>query len=58
MTFSHSPAYPVIQIANSGLTALKCPTISGGKWISRVDISKCPLEAPVNKKQYFNVIIS
>ena len=32
---------PIIQIDNLGLTALKCPTIYGGKWFHKIDLAQC-----------------
>ena len=39
-TLKHVP-YPIIQIDHHGLIAIKCPTISGGKWYKDSDISHC-----------------
>ena len=33
--------YPLLQIDDNGLTALKCPTISGGKWFANFDFPPC-----------------
>ena len=38
---SESVSYSIIQIDNQGLTAVKCPTISGGTWFKGTDWTIC-----------------
>ena len=50
--------FPLIQISN-GMTALKCPTISGGKWMSKIDFNDlCPEKIGSKMKHQHLHIIS
>ena len=55
----YKPLYPFIQIEpEKGIMALKCPTISGGKWVMNVGlVAGCKKVAPVAKGQMLNIII-
>ena len=49
--------YPIIQIDENGLTAVKCPTISGGKWLPGVKFPLCSSEDVFDiKGKYINVM--
>ena len=49
--------YPLVQIETKrGLVALKCPTISGGKWMEKVEYPLCGDADLVMKDQTVNII--
>ena len=54
----YKPNFPLIQIEpDKGFAMLKCPTLSGGLWFSKVQyISHCSTKAPVMEGQLLNVI--
>lgn len=43
---------PVIQIDKHGLTALKCPTVWGGKWFKGIDFSLCRGKDALNMESW------
>ena len=50
--------YPLVQIDEHGFVAVKCPTISGGKWMAQVDYPLCEKKDLEVKGQQVNVILS
>ena len=50
--------YPLVQIDNHGLVAVKCPTITGGKWMENVEFPLCSNKDLVVKGQQLNVILT
>ena len=54
--FFYYISYPLVQIDKNGLVALKCPTISGGQWMDRVEFPLCNDENLVMKHRKLNII--
>ena len=51
--------YPLIQIDNRGIGALKCPTLKGGQWMAKVDLALCKgLLNKQTKGQVINVVVN